>query len=111
MSGSETPRSRGFLLFAAVVILVVAFAAARFWPENSGGLDGLPRMSTILGLVRGTLAAFCAWISSRALDHVGARLPGPMSAAFGVILSDPRAAGTYYGLRFAGLCYIYGAAL
>ena len=111
MTDRSRPRSRGFLLFAAAVISVFFACAALFWPADSGGLGALPLMSTGFGLLRGTLAAFMAWLTSRALDHVGARLPGPMSSAFGVILSDPRAAGVYYGLRFAGLCYLYAGAL
>ena len=107
MTDRSRPRSRGFLLFAVAILAVFGTLGALLWPADGGGLGALPVMSTGLGLLRGTLAAFMAWITSRALDHIGAALPGPMSAAFAVILSDPRAAGIYYGLRFAGLCYLY----
>lgn len=111
MPDHSQPRSRGFLLFAVTVVSVFAALAVTLWPADGGGLGVFPVMSTVLALARGTLAAFAAWLTSRALDHVGAALPGPMSRAFSVILSDPLACGIYYGSRFAGLCYLYSGAL
>lgn len=111
MTDRTRPRSRGFLLFAAVVIVAFSALAVALWPAGGGDLREIPQQSTILSLVRGTLAAFAAWMTSRALDHVALALPGPMSAAFAVILSNPLATGVYYGLRYFGLCVLYAGAL
>ena len=81
MEKTDRPRVRGFLAFVALTASLFSVVAWLLWPSGSADMGGIPVMSTFIGLLRGTLAAFSAWLTSRVLDHVAARLPGPMSSA------------------------------